>query len=560
MTKVGETISGEQFNKQYDIGQTLSADEFAKVYQTKTPATESTAQQLTNIGAKLMRPGAEVAMGGIKGVGSTLATVPIAAKNLYGAKVGLKSAAQDTKSYESQAALAKITTQLIKTARTVTDQTQKDALLDMIEKNMETLSMTETAMQKGESEIASLTSTERPEWLKPQTALERVGFTAEKIGEYFIGAKDIKTIGGKLDKLFPISAKTAGFKNVVNTAARVLSKSGVEGLNSFLVKEAQTQNLGESKRAGLTTAAFSVPFKLLGEALPQVQNSISEKLKKSAEEQYTKAFRATGKQDKALAESIVPDLLKKRIKILSVASSNDKAAAESQKIGEQISDAYAKLSPETRFNIAPTMKILDSEMGKVLSSNGTVLDPSKARIIGGIQLRLLRATTDGSLSPEDIRKIQQVSSGLILKGGGYFTASTADKAVSEIEKVSYRSIMDEFSKQLPNLGKLNHQYHIYESLEALTNKLSGKSVSPIKQTAQDIGAAALSTLGGGGVKDVAAAVTGWRILSNLIKSPLWQTTSAVNKQIIAENMVKGNWQFISEFIPKLGGTIATGTD
>jgi hypothetical protein len=524
----------------------------------ETSTQETTAQQLTNLGAKIMRPGAEMTVGAVKGALSTLATVPIATKNLYGGRLGILSAAQDVKSYQSQAELAKATTQLIKTARTISNREQRDALLDMVEKNMETLSLTSGAMQKGESEKANLASVERPEWLKPQTTAEKIGFTAERIGEFFAGSKDIKTVGDKLNKLFPISSSAPRFKNVVNTAARILSKSGVEGLNSFLVKEAQTQNIQEAKRAGLTTAAVSAPFKLLGEVVPQATTALSSRLKESAKEQYIKALKPIGKQDKALAESIVPDLLKKRIRILSTAGSTDKVAAESQKIGEQISDAYSKLPEGTRFNIAPTIKILDDEMQKILSSNGTILDPAKAKIIGGIQLRLLRAAEDGSLLPEDIRKIQQVSSSFILKGGNYFTASNTDKALSEIEKVSYGSVMDEFSKQLPSISKLNHLYHIYESLETLLNKMSGKSVPPVKQVAQDIGAATLSMVGGGGVKDVAVAVTGWRILSTLIKSPAWQTTSAVTKQILAENIVKGNWKFISDFIPKLVAPTTTG--
>lgn len=100
----------------------------------------------------------------------------------------------------------------------------------------------------------------------PQNTAEQVGFTAEKIGEFFVPAAKAAKLEGVVNIL------ASGIKSpLLASAARVGSKAAIQGLSAGLVTGAQTADLKKTGTATLTGAAVRGAMGVVGETARAVK-------------------------------------------------------------------------------------------------------------------------------------------------------------------------------------------------------------------------------------------------------------------------------------------------
>lgn len=332
---------------------------------------------------------------------------------------------------------------------------------------------------------------------------------------------------------------------LASTAQGGLANAAVAGVGSLL----ETMDPAEAaKSAALGGAA--------GKLAP-LATKWGGKLMGSAVNQYEKALHPTTRAAKVDTARIVPELLKRRISG-SLEDLTEMGTAKSNEFGQKIASAYSK-SPKTvdATQIADDLERLKTPfIGKSSQGAPVVMDDAAVGRIDEIQSKLREFGS--ALPPEELWKYRQVLDRVVKASGG-FTKELSKESAAEISRGARQAVQKELSKAVPNVQKLNAEYHLWESLQDIATETgirkTGQQGLPgmLARGAGAVTGGAVGAMVGGPYAGVAGTVAGAQAtkkVADLMATPAWRTTSAVTKARVADFLRRGDVQSALGFLTR----------
>jgi hypothetical protein len=354
------------------------------------------------------------------------------------------------------------------------------------------------------------------EAVKPANAAQRVGQTAEQIGEFFVPAGDVGKIG-KLGEIAVQSGKNAG------------------------LTMAQGGGAGDAAVSAGLTAAFPGAGAM---------SKASDALESSAERTMVRALGPTKAGMKAEAEKITPTMLEKGVsgsRGAMLAQASDKVDA----IGKQLGTAYADAAARGDTILGqPILKAIEDAKASV-----TVPDAKGiGRMIPGTEpvhqhledLHRFVESMGDAIPIDKAATIKRAFDQIVSKAGLYgakATANSTDAAKAWSTREAANAFRGLINSRDATINDLNKEFSFWKGLQdVLTETEARTKPQGIGLTATLAGTGGLGAgalLGGatGGVVG-GAALTG---LTKLMTSPAFRTkVSAPLKNMLADALASGN--------------------
>jgi hypothetical protein len=363
---------------------------------------------------------------------------------------------------------------------------------------------------------------ERPQELNPTNTAQRIGFTGEQVGEFFVPLSKVAKLG------------TAG--QVLRSAGQTMAQSG------------SPVDAGVS---GAITAA-SGP---VGRGVSKAINATSKALSTGAEKSVAQALGATKEWAKVDAARLAPEMLKRGVKG-SREAMLEQAKEQASNIGHAIDDVIAdaaargtivdgKVAREA-IQQARQALMVPSAAGKPIAIEGAQAALGKLQKLDTFVERL------GNAIPiEDAQRVKQAWDKIVSKAGLYGPKATAS-ATDNAEAWAIREAATSFRKLLadasPDLAALNKEFAFWGGLRNVLKETAkrtqaqggGLSAAISGSAGAAAGLASGDSLGDSLEKAVLGGVAG-RQAVKMIQSPWFRTSvSAPLKNALADALASGH--------------------
>ena len=299
---------------------------------------------------------------------------------------------------------------------------------------------------------------------------------------------------------------------------------------------AQTASEGGRGTDIAISGATGAAAPLLGPALAKVVGAPAKALKNLAVKQYERGLGATKEAMKTEAARITPELLERGVSG-SLKGLSGKATAQVDDIGKQIQMAYrdaTKAGTKIDGNgLATALERLKTPFREV-GQNGqdVILNPKAVGAIDEMQ-GILREL--GDASPSSIWKFRKTVDDIVSASNG-FTRELPGGTARALQKQVRGILQEELNKAVPNVVKLNSEFRLWKGLQDVTAATMKRRTSQERNLIPAIlgsgvggGIAATGSIAGAGGAGLATAA-----LVQLVRSPIWRTTSAVTKNAMAD--------------------------
>lgn len=489
----------------------------------------------------------EVATGIVKGGLRTLITP--AERIAKVAEVGIK-ARGEVETQQSLERLGQTNLELFKRAREETDPEKKQKLLSEAEANfrqLQKLSGIEAERPKTAEVVERV-----EEALEPKGLPEKIGFGAEKLAEFFIPSGAIRKAE------LAITKGVAGLPKIAGKPLEIAGRSIAEGVSGGLVISAQGEELGDVGKTALLISLFSAPLKAFG----VVRGGVEKALREGAVKKATEALAPTIKTMKQKAERIVSELLKRRVKFLTLGGLQSKAQKGIEAAGEVLDEAYSRLPENTRIAISPIIENIEKlKSGLIIKGTNTVPEAamSKWASYQGIQDELIKLAQGGenTISIGSLRSYRQILDKLIKEKGKVFGLTGNETAKLASEKAMANSIRNEIAKEFPDIAKINSEFNFWSNVKEIT-KATIERKKPQSGLINQL--AGLTGFGAGFISGGVGRAVGLGVILNVLtkalRSPFWKNTSALTKNRIADLISKGDDKVIGTLNKIIAGTIS----
>jgi len=293
-------------------------------------------------------------------------------------------------------------------------------------------------------------------------------------------------------------------------------------------------------------------------------------LEDSSSKNYARVLGATTNQNKNITARIAPELADRGVWAATRKGLRNTAEQQIQSFGQQIGDAFDALHPDTNHPLQPILDSIDSAAKnsfQIPTSRGLMpKGPTAETGLSHIQ-DLKKALTNVSevdpstgeaVIPVDrLRAMRQYFDGIAAKAGRYGGIDLANESLAEAHGMAADAIREELAGAYPDIAKINKEYSFWKSVHGVvdsTIKRTQSQATPLgEQLATAAGAAAKigahGTIGG-----AALTATGAKLLVKFVRSPAWQTTSAITKSRLADLLAAGNSDGVAELIGRATGS------
>lgn len=358
-----------------------------------------------------------------------------------------------------------------------------------------------------------------------------------------------KTFGKASDLLFGTTGKTVGtvLTQGLASGASLAGKETVLGADVKKLRE-QEQKITPTDIA-FTTLELLPGGGMLGKALKKlpggkliaegINNTIG-KLAKSQKEKavklFTEALAPTTKVTKKEAEKVVPGLIDKGVKG-SLQKIETRATKELTETGAKIDEIIEALPEGSKIKVKPVVdSITDWQQGYIVQ--GKVINDKAVKL--GDDLKQVFTQFGDIVDTKNMRQIRQILDEEIAMGKG-FTADVITKIDTKVKYEATKAIREELAKEVPGLDALNKEYTFWKSVEDVV----GATLERTKGQSGRLREGAGALLGGisgakGGVETALIGAAIGKIMTKVINSPTWKTTSAGVRNEIADALVSGN--------------------
>jgi hypothetical protein len=380
------------------------------------------------------------------------------------------------------------------------------------------------------------------EALKPEGTAQKIGHGVEQAAEFLIPA------GAAERGAATIAAKTAPlFRNaprLVRAAVKVAPRALTEALSSGSVAAAQ----GHDPTAAVAIGAATP---MLGAAVDAAATAASPALRSAAESQVMQALGPTKERFKAMAERIVPEMLKRGIRG-SREQLAERAGAAVDAAGQEI-DAALQQFGSRQVGVKPVSDAIEKAKDAFRATNavGTVVEFEPRAIR---QLDKLKGVID-DLGPDarvdQLVAVRRAWDKVVADAGGYAHRAPGGigvplKDISEAstKREATTAIRQLLDTEVPELSALNKEYSFWKNLDDVVTQTMqrkaphGESIGSIVK--ESAGQAVGSMASGGNLGAAFALGKLAKTASAVFTSPRWKLASAQAKDALATAIVANN--------------------
>lgn len=378
-----------------------------------------------------------------------------------------------------------------------------------------------------------------------QTQPQEKGFLqkASDLGE--------KTFGKASEFLFGTTGKTVGtlMTQGLASGAELLGKEKVLGADVKKLKE-------QEQKITPTDIAFTALELIPGGGASKTAkvgkfskfiDSAVKKLSGKAEKIYTEALSPTTKAMKQKAEKIIPELLKRK-EAGTLKNISQKAQQEIIEYGSKIDEFIENIPKEAKVKIKPAIDKI-SDWKKQFIVDDVILDDNAVKLADNLKNTL--AKFGNEVPAETMIKVRRVLDNAVSRGKGFLDdVSTLN---TQVKKEATNAIREELAKDFPELAKINKEFTFWKNVDdvvgATLQRKTGQTGAFGSKTSQILGG--VLGLKGGPVGSAVGAYVAKK-LNSIVGSSLWKTTSAVQRQKIADALANGNANTILTVLKELG--------
>ena len=380
----------------------------------------------------------------------------------------------------------------------------------------------------------------------PQSTAGTVGKFAEQGAEFLLPGR--------------LVAKGAGMLSGTSKAAQIAGRGGLEALAAGGVAGLQSGGAPEAMRnAAVTAGAMSAAGAGAAALAPQLKNA--------ALTQYSRVLNPTKEKTKAIAQKIVPEMIRRGEWAASMPRLLNRAQDRMRFFGQQIDDVWDRMDRTgVTAQIDPILQRLDDVArehfytttagGRLVAKRG----PAEAGLkeLQGIGETLVEASTINPVNgtreipATTLRDLRQYWDEVADKAGAFTKnqGQLADWARGRASKYAGDAVRAELASASPDLAALNKEFSFWNRVSDVTEQTVARRTGQQKPLTRRIAQLAGAQAGGGGIASVIGAAA-MDQLQGLISSPAWGTLSAITKDRLANALASGNKGGVLFYLEKL---------
>jgi hypothetical protein len=289
-------------------------------------------------------------------------------------------------------------------------------------------------------------------------------------------------------------------------------------------------------------------------------------MQRTAATQYERALAPTTKQNKAITQEIVPELIQ-RGEYGSLEGLEKRAGQRISQLNPELNTTYQQVSslPTSMGNLPASLSgsgtkvIQDLEaLKQTYMPQGMVAQPQAVNAIEGIQNIVKQYGPD--IDASTLRRLRQIFEEAPAKAGAYAGADLSTSYTLNAQQQAADSIRGILNKN-PDIGALNKEISFWLDVQRVTSQ------SGLRRTGQEGGLlktfwplASAITGGGAGFAahspeaglGAAAATALTAQTAQIMRSPAWRTMSSVAKDRLASALARGDVGAVSALATRLG--------
>ncbi len=285
--------------------------------------------------------------------------------------------------------------------------------------------------------------------------------------------------------------------------------------------------------------------------MSKVMEFIPKNLREQAIKQYSQALGATKIEFKRQAEKIIPEMLERKLTAFTRSGLKEKAKKMLTQVGAKFDDALKTVPKDKTINTKPIIETLENA-----KSEYTIIEKGK-KVIAETEpykrlseLQNIISELGDKVSFNSMRRLRQVWDNVISKSKGFTKFSEEATTAINAKKQAANAIREELAKASPILDKVNAEYTFWKRLDGVLKetleRTSSQQLALSQRIAQSVGMGAGFVKGG-----IMTGVLGATIMKNLVKlttSTGWRTISGKTKNQIADYIVTGNKELLSQLL------------
>ncbi len=395
-------------------------------------------------------------------------------------------------------------------------------------------------------------SPEVESWVTPpDSAAGRAGKFLEQAGEFMLPGGAVRR-GAKAIQGITQGMRGAGALNVAGRAAlEGASAAGVRGIQTGGDPE-------EMEQAGLTAGGISGAMGAATAGIPA--------LRESAKKGYARALGATRDENKLITDRISPELMDRGFKGTRRGMLK-RASASAEDVGQQIEAAHDALPKDLAYDMNTLAKQIDdaaTDLFTIAGPNGARIPNSDAAERGlstvqDLKVRLAQASTIDPATKqlmvphEALLAFRRAWDKMVNAKKGFTTGDLALDASGNAMRETSGVARETLNTANPQIADLNKEYKLWSDTEKVLDATQRRTQSQAKPLSGQLLEAAAT---GGAISQGPAAIVKARMAAKaynaIVKSAMWESTSAVYKNRLANLMDSSDWDGAISLMSQLG--------
>jgi hypothetical protein len=284
-----------------------------------------------------------------------------------------------------------------------------------------------------------------------------------------------------------------------------------------------------------------------GKAVIGAISKLPDKLKATAIKQYSGLFNATTQKTKALTEKVAPKLLEKGKIIASADALQTEALEKTVKLGSKIDNWFKGLPAGAKETVSPILKDIQKRQSQYMVGK-KVVNEAGYNALEKIKKDL--TTQTGEMATKNLRKLRQIWDKHYDVSKGIDDIASYTKEANRVGADAIRNLL---AKKNPDLAKLNKEFSFWRGVADLATETAKKQT--LKGSV--LGSVAGGSVGykqGGGFGALTGMTVGaiaGKSVINLMRSPAWNSVSAVAKNNLADALMSGGKETIELAVSKI---------
>jgi hypothetical protein len=344
-------------------------------------------------------------------------------------------------------------------------------------------------------------------------------------------------------ELLPVAPDEQTAYTVGNVAQFMAPGGPVKGAAGMLAQGGKSAAIAAAQGETPRGAALAGGFGAAGPLVASLGAKLGPALKEGAQRQMARVLGPTTKENKAITERVVPELLDRGFKGATRKSLHAQATFNLTKTGKALEVALDAVPKGTTVNTGPIVKHLD-DAKQAFVVNGVEIDPTAVRRLDGLKETITQLGAD--VDYKSLRRVRQIYDQIVADARGFHGKTVAEGSTLDAQRELANAIRRELAKATPDVAKVNKEYSFWANVEKVLGDTLERTRSQSKPLGEQLirGAAVAGGLGGAASGTAGTAVPLAMVtasLNKLIRTPAWNTWSAVKKHQLAAHIASGRF-------------------